>query len=500
MNSTLKLTDVQAQDVTFQHNFLSYLFGLLITTYIVWQYFLRTEVMWSASSEPPMLPYWIPVVGHTFSFLTDNHNTIMSGRSYLKSAAQPFSLFIGGRRTYIVLDPRYIGEVFKKTKDLVYEPFVENLMTCLGVTEKARDIMLSTKIGDPPPSLANSVLDWVRVEMSPGPSSQPFFDKLMTELDLGLQQGSPLTNGREISTNNFFGKVLLEQSPEILHSFPIFDRHAWEMVFRAPKLMFNTAHSAKSSVINSLTKYLELPQSQRQDAASFILRSEDAMRKNGVGSRDIAAMVFKLFWGINGMPAIVAFWLLARTVYTPDLWEAIKTEVAPAFKNGIHSQPDIEYLKGCLKLNAIFYETLRVHGGANGFRTVSSDTVIGGFTFKTGSDVLMPYRQMHLDEVVWGQDAKTFDINRFIDNPKLAAAKTFKPFGGGTTLCPGRFHARHTALSFIATIVTRYNIQVVGGYKSEAFHKMNTRGSEVGVVYPVLKHVPKIIVKNVDIE
>ncbi|PTD08887.1 hypothetical protein FCULG_00011077 [Fusarium culmorum] len=462
-----------------------------------------------------MLPYWIPVVGHTFSFPTDNHNTIMSGRSHLKSAAQPFSLFIGGRRTYIVLDPRYFGEVFKKTKDLVYEPFIENLMTCLGVTEKARDVMLNTKIGDPSPSLANSVLDWVRVEMSPGPSSQPFFDKLMTELDLGLQQGSPLINRREsehnmfkfvetilitVSTNNFFGKVLLEQSPEILHSFPIFDRHAWEMVFRAPKLMFNTAHNTKSSIIDGLTRYLELPQSERRDAASFILRSEDAMRKNGVGSRDIAAMVFKLFWGINGMPAIVAFWLLARTVYTPDLWEDIKTEVAPPFKNGIHSQPDIEYLKGCPKLNAKFYETLRVHGGANGFRAVASDTVIGGFTFKAGSDVLMPYRQTHLDEEVWGQDAKTFDINRFIDNPKIAAAKKFKPFGGGTTLCPGRFHARDTALSFIATIVTRYDIQAVGGYKSEAFHKMNTGGSEVGVVYPVLKHVPKIIVKNVDIE
>ncbi|QPC80140.1 hypothetical protein HYE68_010892 [Fusarium pseudograminearum] len=511
MNSTLKIANAQAQDVAFQHNLLSYLFGLLITTYIVWQYVLRTGVMWSAGSEPPMLPYWIPVLGHTFSFLTNNHNTIMSGRSHLNSGTQPFSLLIGGRRTYTVIDPRCLGEVFKKTKDLVHEPFIENLMTCIGVTPTTRDIMLSAKNGETSPLLANSVLDWVREEMSPGPSSQPFFDKLMTELDDGLQQGSPLTNGGEsehnmfkfvktiiitVSANNFFGKVLLQQSPEILHSFPIFDRHAWEMIFRAPKFIFNTAHNAKSSVIDGLTKYFELPQSERQDSASFILKSEDAMRKNGIGSRDIAGMVFKLFWGINGSPSIIAFWLLARTVYTLNLWEDIKAEVAPAFKNGIHNPPDIEYLKGCPKLNATFYETLHVHGGAAGFRSVASDTVIGGLTFKAGSDVLMPYRQMHLDEEVWGQDAKTFDISRFIDNPKLAAAKTFKPFGGGTTLCPGRFHARHTALSFIATIVTRYNIEVVGGCESQPFYKMNTRGSEVGVIYPVLKHVPKIMVKK----
>ncbi|UZP42986.1 hypothetical protein NXS19_010802 [Fusarium pseudograminearum] len=148
MNSTLKIANVQAQDVAFQHNLLSYLFGLLITTYIVWQYVLRTGVMGSAGSEPPMLPYWIPVLGHTFSFLTNNHNTIMSGRSHLKNSAQPFSLLIGGRRTYIVIDPRCLGEVFKKTKDLVYEPFIENLMTCIGVTPTTRDIMLNAKNGE----------------------------------------------------------------------------------------------------------------------------------------------------------------------------------------------------------------------------------------------------------------------------------------------------------------------------------------------------------------
>ncbi|KAG8361350.1 hypothetical protein FVEN_g1031 [Fusarium venenatum] len=191
------------------------------------------------------------------------------------------------------------------------------------------------------------------------------------------------------------------------------------------------------SVINGLTRYFELPRRERQDAASFVLRSEDAMRKTGIGSQEIVTMVFKLFWGINGMPATVAFWLLARTLYTPGLWEDLRAEVAPAFKNCIHGQPDIEYLKGCLKLNAIYYETLRVHGGASGLRRVASDTVIGGFTFKAGSDVIMPYRQLHVDKEIWGQDAKSFDIDRFIDNTKLATVRTFKPFGGGVTLCPG---------------------------------------------------------------
>ncbi|KAL6914762.1 hypothetical protein FSST1_012522 [Fusarium sambucinum] len=514
INSTLKIVEVQAQDVTLQHNFINYLLGLFIVTYITWQCLLRTSSRWSSGTEPPMLPYWIPVVGHTFSFLTNTHKTITSGRSHFKSAAQPFSLLIGGRRTYVVLDPRYLSEVHRKSKDFVYEPFIDQLMLCMGVTQKTRDIMWNTKLGEPAVSLTNNVLDWVREEISLCPSSQPFFDKFIKELDDALQQGSPLTIGKAsehdmfkfagdvivmVSTNAFFGKVLLEQSPEILESFPIFDHHAWEMIFRAPKYMFKTAHNAMGSVIDGLTRYFELPPSERQDAASFVLRSEDAMRKSGIGSREIATMVFKLFWGINGMPSTVAFWLLSRTVYTPNLWEDLRAEVAVAFKNGIHGQPDIEYLKGCQKLNAIYYETLRVHGGASGFRRVVTDTAIGGFTFKAGSDVIMPYRQLHIDEEIWGQDAKTFDIDRFIDNPKLATAKTFKPFGGGMTLCPGRFLMHQIALSFIATVVTRYDIHVVGGHASQPFPQMNHKGPEVGVIFPVFEQVPKITIKNIDV-
>ncbi|CEI70463.1 unnamed protein product [Fusarium venenatum] len=451
LNSTLTITEVQrVQDVTLQYNFLSYLFGLFIVTNITWQCLLRTGSRWNFGSEPPMLPYWIPVLSHTFSFLTNIHQTITSGRSHFKSTAQPFSLLIGSRRIYVVLDPRYLSEVHRKSKDLVYEPFINQLMLCMGVTKKTRDIMWNTKLGEPAVSLTNNVLDWVREEISQSPFSQPFFDRFIKELDDSLQQGSPLTTG---------------------------------------KFMYKTVHNAMDSVINGLTRYFELPRRERQDAASFVLRSEDAMRKTGIGSQEIVTMVFKLFWGINGMPATVAFWLLARTLYTPGLWEDLRAEVAPAFKNCIHGQPDIEYLKGCLKLNAIYYETLRVHGGASGLRRVASDTVIGGFTFKAGSDVIMPYRQLHVDKEIWGQDAKSFDID----------SENFQTVWWGCDTMSWGFLMHQVALSFIGTIVTRYNIHIVGGSESQRFPQMNHKGPEVGVIFPVFEQVPKIMIKNVDV-
>ncbi|RBR09353.1 uncharacterized protein FIESC28_09961 [Fusarium coffeatum] len=296
------------------------------------------------------------------------------------------------------------------------------------------------------------------------------------------------------STNTFFGKVLLQRVPEILVTFPIFEHHSWEIVFPLPDFLVSTGRKAKGAVIDDLASYFDLPQVERRDVAAFVLRGEDVMRENGIGSRDIAALQFKIFWGINGMTSILAFWLLARTVYTPNLLEELRAEVAPAFENGIDTGPDMEYLKTCPKLNATFYETLRVHGGASGFRRVVSDTTIAGYNFKTGSDVIMPYRQLHIDKEICVPAAETFDINRFIDNPKLATGKTFKPFGGGPALCYGRFLVRQMAPCFLATLVTRYDMEVVGDCP---FPEMDHKVPQVGVIVPIMDQIPKIRVRQV---
>jgi cytochrome P450 len=194
------------------------------------------------------------------------------------------------------------------------------------------------------------------------------------------------------------------------------------------------------------------------------------------------------------MPSILAFWLLARVVYTPKLLGELRAEVAPAFKDGIHSRPDMEYLMTCPKLNATFHETLRVHGGAAGFRRVVSDTTVAGHTFKTGNDVIMTYRQLHNDREIWGPDAESFDINRFIENPKLATGRTFKPFGGGLALCYGRLLVRQTALCFLATLVTRYDMEVVGDCP---FPGMDEKVPQVGVILPMMDQIPKIRIREV---
>jgi hypothetical protein len=232
-------------------------------------------------------------------------------RNYFQTPSQPFSVLVGGRRTYIILDPRHIAETYKKTKEMLFDAYVDQVMGYVTVSQQSRDIMWNTIVTETSLSVPNSVRSWVRKDMAPGLSSRSFYEDFLSELDRVLQQKSRFTTEKGdihgmlkwtgdiiviVSTNSFFGTAVFEHAPELLDAFHTFNHHAWKLLFRYPKILSKTAHDAKDSCIRALTKYFELPQEKRLDAAPFVLRSEDEMRKHGISSRDIAAVLFKLYW------------------------------------------------------------------------------------------------------------------------------------------------------------------------------------------------------------
>lgn len=244
-------------------------------------------------------------------------------RTYFHTPEQPFSVLIGGRRTYIILDPRHIAETYKKTKEMLFDAYIDQVMGYVDVSQSARDIMWNSMVDETSLSVPNSVRSWVRADMVQGPTSRRFYTDFLSELDSVLRNDSAFTTGNGhihgmlkwtgdiivmVSTNAFFGTSCFAHSPELLDAFHTFNHHAWKLLFRYPKILSKTAHDAKDICVQSLTKYFELPQHQRQDATPFVLRSEIEMRKNGISSRDIAAVLFKLYWAyVNSRSSSIYF-------------------------------------------------------------------------------------------------------------------------------------------------------------------------------------------------
>ena len=164
---------------------------------------------------------------------------------------------------------------------------------------------------------------------------------------------------------------------------------------------------------------------------------------------------------INGNLHKVTFWVLAQLVHDPALLATIRAESAPGVINNV---PNVGYLtEQCPRLESIFYEVLRMQTSSSLMRFVTAPTVIGGKFLRPGNHVMAPYRQLHYNTAVWGRDAATFNPDRFFNDKSLSRNPSFRPFGGGVNLCPGRYLAWKVVSTFIALTLSRFEIELVGG-------------------------------------
>ena len=115
----------------------------------------------------------------------------------------------------------------------------------------------------------------------------------------------------------------------------------------------------------------------------------------------------------------------------------------------------------CPRLEALFLEVMRLTASTTTMRKIIGSTEIGGKILRPGYRVLTPYRQLHHNEDVFGDDVGEFNAERFLKKKGLAHHPSFKPFGGGVNYCPGRLIARQEVFVFIALVLHRFDIERV---------------------------------------
>lgn len=122
---------------------------------------------------------------------------------------------------------------------------------------------------------------------------------------------------------------------------------------------------------------------------------------------------------------------------------------------------DIKYLCAhCLNLDSIFNEVLRLKNTAAAARVVSKKATLGGKELRPGSTIVVPFRQLHLAADVWGANVSEFQPSRFLEKRGLARSPSFRPFGGGASLCPGRTLVRHEVFGFISVLFRRFHVSL----------------------------------------
>ena len=180
---------------------------------------------------------------------------------------------------------------------------------------------------------------------------------------------------------------------------------------------------------------------------------------------------------INANAYKLCFWILARLLHDRDLLHTIRSEVTPAVQMGTG---DLESrLELCPRLEALSNEVIRLTLSSSSVRNVVAPTEIGGKILRPGRKILMPLRQLHFNRDAYGDTVNQFDPERFLKNKSLAQSSNFRPFGGGTTYCPGRFLGRREVITFVALFLCRFEVDL-----AEPDDRPNLRGKRLSGEFP----------------
>lgn len=487
------------------------LFGTLWITWRIWRFTIRPALH---PNGPKEIPYLVPFVGHALAFYKSFNDLVAHGRQYLGNTDEPFTLTIAGERIYIVYSPEDVSTVYRNNTTLEFDTHVQDLFKSFdgssdGIMKlrtpyhsKNSESTSATELDALPPS-QDSVGLYIRQSYKQQLQLGDKLDILEVKIMQSLTKSLDIVHEKCISqkktilsilqltkatlldagTAALYGDQLISISPNFITNFSAFDTNSWMLLYHYPTPFAAPCNIPKRKVLSAFTAYFSLPPSSRSEVAQFLQTIEAEQRKISLSNADIASSAFIFYWAINSNPWKLAFWLLSYILYDPQLHANVVAETKPAIRPDAAGGVDVQYLvTHCPHLEATFNETLRLVAASTSIRNVIAPTPIGSKLLLPGSRLLMPYRPMHFSSKIFGPHTDQFKPSRFVQTPGLSKHPAFRPWGGGSTFCPGRFLARREISAFVVGFLQRFDVEVVEG---EAFPRRDEVTPNLGIMEPV---------------
>ncbi|KAK8018122.1 cytochrome p450 protein [Apiospora marii] len=480
-----------------------YTFPLALFAILVWLYVRPVRY----PREPPTITPTIPYVGHLLGML-------FYGSRYIKQLGLRqkhtpiFTMFMPGSRMYVVTDPLLAAAV-QRCKTLSFTPLIPDITkNVLGLDDAS--VAIARMNIDPGPGEPRGFLadfhDLVARGMKPGEElnvlSRNAVSALKTHLDQQqayLMQHEPyrevdlLEWVRHIVTlataSHFFGsRNPISQDPELVRAFWDFD-HGLAMLLADvwPSVTARKAYRGREKLVAALADYLEA--GYWEDGACELVQERiRTALAHGWQLREVARSELS-FWfaGIVNVTT-TTFWILLQVYADAELLARIRREVESVMtlkwcdretirigrKSSVSAVEVARAGDGfdCPMLSVVYQECLRLGSENSSTRLVKEDTLLADTWFLAEGSVLqIAGSVMHADASLWGDNVAGFHPERFLqtdagsNSSEKSTAKQngFRAFGGGKTLCPGRYFAMNQIQAFVIMVVLQFDLQPLSG-------------------------------------
>lgn len=231
-----------------------------------------------------------------------------------------------------------------------------------------------------------------------------------------------------------------------------------------PALTARKALRARNRIICAFKKYFET--GGHLQAFAMIPEMHEINKGHGLSTEEAAKMEMATSLAMLSSGAVTSFWLLYHILSDQVLTESIRSELDLVTERKEDEEVKIVNLSAvkdrCPTLVAVLNETLRYHSTVINIKQVQHDTTLDGqYLLKKNGIVMIPGQSVHHNKDVWGLSAHAFDHQRFLsaDSKKnISSTSAFRPFGAGTTMCPGRHFSTNVILSLAVMILLKFDV------------------------------------------
>lgn len=233
--------------------------------------------------------------------------------------------------------------------------------------------------------------------------------------------------------------------------------------------------------LQTMVSLFEDPSIHLNTSCSFIVERYHYV-SGKLSNKDYSGLTSSLIWAAVGNTMPVCYWALYFLLSDKEAMDAVKAEVdavardaepspgSPLPNAKLFSQEALDRME---VLHSVVHETMRLTSGSIVMRIAKEDASLRwkgmppgapGWNVKQGERVCFYPPLHHFSPEVFGEDCEAFRYDRFVgpDGVKLARDHLLV-FGGGVSMCPGRYFAFNEVKAFVATMVSCCSLELAEG-------------------------------------
>ncbi|KAK5119922.1 hypothetical protein LTR85_007248 [Meristemomyces frigidus] len=451
--------------------------------------------------EPPFLPSSLPLVGHLIHMFGQ-------GAGYYTDLYQQYhqgiyTLPIFRFRMYIISSPDWVSVIYKSPQKISFNALVVPMVQkVFCMDQRTMEIMrenMNDEKGDHS-GVLHRTHDMILQTMKPG----PHLDELNRNF---LEQLTPHVNGlaKEGGTEKIklwywlrhhfslasAAAIYGPENPFALN--PALEQDFWDLeasiaklaMLPYPSVFARKAEAGRRRMCGAMIEYAE---KERWKQASQLAKNRAEVNLgHGLSTRMYGTGEVSMLFAVLANTVPSTFWLLSNIFADPQLLADVRAEVGQCLRQGEDNKRIINATKvkaECPLFFSTMKETLRMIAAMNTIRWVLEDTQVTNhntdktYLLKKGSMVQIAANVIHFKSEIYGEDAATFNPRRFLpkdgktvgdpaanfrDEKGKIHAGSFRTFGGGNNICPGRHFAQTEMQAFVSVFVAGFEIESADG-------------------------------------